>query len=276
MNFLEQYEGTIRLGVFVGVFVIMALVEAAVPRKDRVQGRGHRWLTNGGLAVVGMLVLRFALPILAVGMAQLATAKGWGLFSYVDWPGWLAVMLSVVVLDLLIFGQHVATHKFSLLWAVHKVHHTDRDIDVTTGIRFHPIEILLSMGYKLMCIMLLGLPALGVFIYEVVLNGFALFNHANLRLPRSFDRILRFLVVTPDMHRVHHSVLQSETDSNYGNFLSVWDRVFGTYVEQPQAGHDGMTIGLAEHQSDKTASLLHSMVLPVLPRPTRSASETQE
>lgn len=265
MTFLDQYEGVVRFAVFAGVLVLMAALEAAFPRKDRTQPRARRWLTNGGFVVIDALALRLVLPVLAVGMAGIAAQNGWGLFNNVALPFWLEIALAFVILDLLIYVQHVATHKISLLWRLHKVHHADRDIDATTGVRFHPVEIVLSMMYKLVCVIILGAPALAVFLFEVALNAAALFNHANVRLPSGVDRIVRRVIVTPDMHRVHHSVHRQETDSNYGFFLSVWDRMFRTYVAAPRDGHDAMTIGLSDHQDEKPSQFFWSLWLPFRP-----------
>lgn len=262
MTFLDHYEASIRLGVFIGVFVMMALLEIFFPRKQRALPRAERWFANWSLVIIDTLALRFVMPVLAVGMAEIAMRNGWGLFNVVALPFWIEIALAVLVLDLLIYGQHVATHKIPFFWRFHKVHHADRDIDTTTGIRFHPVEIILSMIYKLVCIVMLGPAALAVFLFEVILNASALFNHANVKLPLGFDRILRTVIVTPDMHRVHHSVYRDETDSNYGFSLSIWDRLFRTYRSQPRDGHDAMTIGVGEYQDEKPANLVWCLVEP--------------
>lgn len=262
MEFPEFSQQNIRLGVFAGVFLLMTLLEFCLPKKERVEPRHKRWFTNLGLVVVDSIALRLLFPILAVGMAEIATQKGWGLFSLTDFPYWFEVLLAAVLLDGAIYSQHVASHKIPMLWRFHKVHHADRDIDASTGIRFHPVEIVLSMLYKFALVCLLGAPALGVFIFEVVLNGSAMFNHANLRLPLWLDKIIRVVFVTPDMHRVHHSIIHRETDSNYGFNLSIWDKLFGTYIDQPEKGHAEMTIGLKEYQTSKPSSLIWSLLLP--------------
>lgn len=271
MTFLETYEQSVRLGVFAGVFLLMALLEAFFPRKERVLGRGQRWFTNWSIVIIDTLALRVLVPVLAVGMADIAAREGWGLFNLLDWPFVIEVIIAVIVLDLCIYAQHVASHKIPVLWRLHSVHHADRDIDVTTGARFHPVEILLSMGFKIVCVIALGAPAIAVFIFEVLLNAAAMFNHANFNIAQPIDRLLRLVVVTPDMHRVHHSVLQPETDSNYGFCLSWWDRIFRTYVDQPRDGHEGMTIGLEEHQTEKPAQLVWSLSLPFRKRPSRKS-----
>ena len=202
------------------------------------------------------------MPILAVGAATIAAQNGWGLMNLVALPTSIKIILAIILLDGAIYAQHVATHKIPLLWRLHKVHHADRDIDVTTGARFHPIEILISMLYKIVVVIALGAPAVAVFIFEVILNASAMFNHANWKMPQPLDKVLRLLIVTPDMHRVHHSVIHGETDSNYGFFLSVWDRLFGTYIPQPKAGHDEMVIGLDTLQSPDPGTLIWSLTAP--------------
>lgn len=261
-EFFTNHEVTIRLVSFAGIFGIMAVAEIAAPKRRLVLGRGHRWLTNLLIVVTDTVLLRIVMPLFAVGMAVLAAERGWGLLNLWQGPELLKWLVALIALDMLIYWQHVASHYFSPLWALHKMHHTDRDIDVTTALRFHPLEIILSMAFKLLCVLALGAPVGAVILFEVVLNGSAMFNHANLRLPRSVDRVLRWFIVTPDMHRVHHSVDAPETNSNYGFNLSVWDRVFGTYRDQPQKGHDAMTIGLPEYQSEKPASFWWSLTLP--------------
>lgn len=261
MNGIEN-ENSIRLVAFVGVFVVMAMLEFASPRKQRTEPRVTRWITNFGLVVVDAMVLRAVFPILAVGVAVWAQRKGYGLFAILDWPIWLEIILTVIVLDFAIYWQHVASHKLPLLWRVHRVHHADRDLDASSGLRFHPVEIALSMIYKFAVIILLGAPPLGVFVFEVLLNGSAMFNHANFRLPLALDRVLRMFIVTPDMHRVHHSILRREADTNYGFALSIWDRMFGSYTEQPENGHDGMTLGLAEQQTSRPSQLIWCLTFP--------------
>ncbi|MEM8918027.1 MAG: sterol desaturase family protein [Pseudomonadota bacterium] len=265
MELLAPYENAIRLGVFAGIFVLMALLEALMPQKRRVQPRGPRWLTNLGLVVAGTVLLRISMPILAIGMALVAAQNGWGLLAMVELPLWAEVVIAFLLLDLLIYAQHVAFHKVPLFWRFHKIHHADRDLDVTSGVRFHPVEAVLSMIWKLLCIVAIGPAAIAVFLFEVILNAASLFHHANFRLPQEADRILRWMMVTPDMHRVHHSVRRSETDSNFSFFLTVWDRLFGTYVAQPKDGHKGMTIGLDEYQSDQPSGLGWSLVEPFRP-----------
>ncbi|VAW03947.1 Fatty acid hydroxylase family (carotene hydroxylase/sterol desaturase) [hydrothermal vent metagenome] len=265
MIFTDQTDALIRFGIFASVFLLLAGLELFSPRRPLTQSKPHRWFTNLSLIVVDTLALRVAMPIMAVGMAHIAAQKGWGLLAMVDLPIWAEFIIAMLLLDLAIYAQHVATHKIPLLWRLHKVHHVDRDFDVTTAARFHPLEIIFSMAYKLLCVALIGPSALAVFVFEIVLNASTMFNHSNLKLPLGLDRALRRLVVTPDMHRVHHSVIRKETDSNYGFFLSIWDQIFRTYIPQPKAGHDQMTIGLPTYQDDKPIKLGWSLLLPFLP-----------
>ena len=238
------HEPTIRLSFFVGIFALMALWEVTAPRRGRAFSRRLRWSNNLALVALNTVVLRLIFPTAAVGTALAAEGAGWGLFNALPVPFWAAVVLSVLLLDLAIYLQHVLVHAVPLLWRLHRMHHADLDYDVTTGARFHPAEIVLSMVLKLMVVGALGAPAVAVVIFEVLLNGTAMFNHGNIRLPRGVDRAVRSVLVTPDMHRVHHSIHRDETNSNFGFNLSWWDRLFGTYRAQPRDGHEGMTIGL--------------------------------
>lgn len=244
MDILLTHESTIRLSVFAGLFLLMALLEAIQPRRKRSFTRRQRWLSNLGILFVGALFARFLLPWVPVSVALYAESQGVGLLNLIAVPDIAGLIAGVFVLDFLIYVQHVIMHKVPILWRLHRLHHADLDYDVTTGIRFHPIEIILSLLYKMGLILVLGIDPISVVIFEVILNGMAMFNHANFRVPINLDRWLRWLVVTPDMHRVHHSSTQVETDSNYGFNISLWDRVFRTYIAQPAKGHDEMEIGL--------------------------------
>ena len=258
-------ETTIRLSAFFGIFTAMALWEVAAPMRARALTRQNRWLTNWGISVVNAGVsalMKAGLGAAAVIAAIDAEAQGIGLFHALALPVWIEILAVFLILDFAIWFQHLASHKIPLLWRLHRVHHADRDMDVTTAIRFHPIEIALSMLFKIALVYTLGAPVMAVILFEVVLNGSAMFNHANIRLPRGVDRWLRLAVVTPDMHRVHHSVHRYEHDSNYGFSLSVWDRIFGTYVAQPEGGHDAMTVGLEDHQTPSPARLGWSLAFP--------------
>lgn len=245
-DFLLSHEPYIRLATFASVFTVMALWEVLAPRRPQAVGRGARWPSNIGVVILDAALVRVLFPTTAVGLALYAEAKGFGFFNVWQAPYALAVVVSVVVLDLVIYLQHVLFHAVPGLWRLHRMHHADLEFDLTTGARFHPIEIVLSMLIKLTVIGALGAPAVAVLIFEVLLNATAMFNHSNVRLPAPVDRVLRWLVVTPDMHRVHHSIVVRETNSNFGFNLPWWDRLFGTYRAQPQAGHEGMTIGVKE------------------------------
>ena len=256
-------EPQLRLGVFLGVLVIMALWELLAPRRRRDIPRVIRWSNNLALVVIDTIVLRLTFPILAVGLAIMAHERGWGLFNIVEVPAWVAVLASVIFLDLVIYLQHVMFHAVPALWRLHRMHHADLDFDVTTGLRSHPIEIVLSMGIKLAMVLVLGPPAVAVLIFEVLLNATAMFNHSNVRLPLGVDRVLRLVMVTPDMHRVHHSILPQETNSNFGFNLPWWDRLLGTYRAQPAAGHDAMTIGIEQFRTPRDQWLDRMLVQPV-------------
>jgi sterol desaturase/sphingolipid hydroxylase (fatty acid hydroxylase superfamily) len=256
-------EPQLRLIVFLGVLVAMVLWELAAPRRRREIPRVIRWTNNLGLVVIDTIVLRLSFPILAVGLAVISQDSGWGLFNIIDAPGWVAVIVSIVVLDLVIYLQHVMFHAVPALWRLHRMHHADLEFDVTTGLRFHPVEILLSMGIKLAVVAALGPPAVAVLIFEVLLNATAMFNHSNIRLPMLVDRFLRLIVVTPDMHRVHHSIIPEETNSNFGFNLPWWDRLLGTYKAQPKAGHEGMTIGIEQFRTGRDLWLDRMLVQPI-------------
>jgi sterol desaturase/sphingolipid hydroxylase (fatty acid hydroxylase superfamily) len=247
------------------MLALMGGLELARPKRRLALARVKRWVQNLGVVVVNTAALRLAfffLPTLAVGFAALMQAEGVGLLNAAGLPFWANVLVGVVALDGVIWAQHVLMHRVPMLWRLHRVHHADMDIDVTTGLRFHPVEILLSMAVKLAAIALLGPPALAVLVFEILLNGGAMFNHANVALPRRLDRALRTVIVTPDFHRVHHSTVERETNSNYGFSLSVWDRLFGTYRAQPAAGHDGMEIGLAEYRDGDRQGFGWMLALP--------------
>lgn len=243
-EFIRTHEVAIRLGFFFGILGVMGLWETLAPRRALTVRRAVRWANNLGLVVLNSVMLRLLFPAAAVGVAAVTEANGWGVFNNVAVPGWIAVLSAVVALDLVVYLQHVMVHAVPALWRLHRVHHADLDFDVTTGARFHPIEIVLSMLIKFAAIVLLGAPVLAVVVFEVLLNATAMFNHGNVGLPRGLDRLLRWIVVTPDMHRVHHSVVPDETNSNFGFNLPWWDRLFGTYRDQPRAGHEAMTIGI--------------------------------
>ena len=264
MNF-EQFilanEPAIRLGFFIGVFAIVALWELAAPRRVLSVSKALRWSSNLGLVVLNTVVLRLLFPLAAVGVAAFASENGWGLLNHFQVPFMLAVPLAVIVMDFVIWLQHVMVHAVPLLWRLHRVHHADLDYDLTTGARFHPLEIILSMLIKFATISVLGPPVVAVVIFEVMLNATAMFNHGNIRLPAAVDRALRWVLVTPDMHRVHHSIEDDETNSNFGFSLTWWDRLFGTYREQPRAGQVGMTIGIRDFTDPQQVDRLDGMLL---------------
>ncbi len=256
------HEPAIRFAAFVGVFTAMALWEAAAPRRRRTYSRSWRWPSNLAVVALNTALVRILLPTTAVGSALVAQEHGWGLLNNLALQPWVALIASVILLDLAIYLQHVLFHAVPALWRVHRMHHADLDFDVTTGARFHPIEIVLSMLIKLALVVALGAPALGVLIFEVLLNATSMFNHGNVYLPGKLDRRLRWLVVTPDMHRVHHSVVMGETNSNFGFNLPWWDRLFGTYRDQPAAGHEGMTIGIEQFREARELWLDRMLLQP--------------
>ena len=258
--FIRANEVPIRLGFFFGIFAVMALWELAAPRRRLSQPKGVRWANNIGLVFFNSFLVRLVFPLAAVGMAVFAREQGWGVLNYFAVPHWLAVLAAVIVLDFFIWLQHVMVHAVPALWRLHRMHHADLDFDVTTGARFHPLEILLSMLIKFAVIAVLGPPVLAVIVFEVLLNATSMFNHSNVRIPAGVDRVLRLFVVTPDMHRVHHSVEDDETNSNFGFNLPWWDRLFGTYRAQPRAGHEGMTIGIRTFRDGKWCSWLTGML----------------
>ena len=266
---LLQNETAIRLTAFFGVLAIVAGAEVIFPRRRLTVSKLRRWVSNLGIVFLNSLFVRLLLPATAAGFAVFAAQHSWGVFNYFDVPIWVAVVASVVILDFAIYLQHVMFHAVPALWRLHRMHHADLDFDVTTGARFHPIEILLSMFIKFAVIAVIGAPAVAVIIFEVLLNATSMFNHGNLRLPSAVDRMLRLFIVTPDMHRVHHSIEDHETNSNFGFNLSWWDRLFGTYKAQPDAGHEAMTIGIRDFRKPKLASDLPGMlILPFLGRIT--------
>ena len=267
-------EPVIRLSCFVGGLLLMMLWEVLTPRRPQAVGRLLRWPNNLGLVVLDTLVVRLVFPLAGVGMAFLAQAHGWGLFNVVPLPVWLAVPAAVLLLDLTIYGQHVAFHVAPVLWRMHRMHHADLEFDVTTGLRFHPGEILLSMTIKLAAVAVLGAPPLAVLVFEVLLNVTSMFNHGNVRLPRGLDHMLRFVIVTPDMHRVHHSIDRRETDSNFGFNLPWWDRLFGTYRPQPAMGHDLMTLGIDRFRDPRELWLDRMLLQPLRDDPPPTARQT--
>ncbi len=258
-----SHEPAIRLACFFGVFAAVALWEILLPRRARTVSRWVRWPNNLAVVVLNTLLVRILFPTAVVGMALVADEQHWGLLNQLALPKWVAIVLAVLILDFAIYLQHVLFHAVPLLWRLHRMHHADLDFDVTTGARFHPVEILLSMVIKLVVVVALGPSGLAVFIFEVVLNATAMFNHGNVSLPPTLDRIARWFVVTPDMHRVHHSIIPQETNSNFGFNLPWWDRLFRTYRAQPAAGHDGMTIGIEQFRDPSDLRLDRMLLQPL-------------
>ena len=261
-EFVVQNEIAIRLGFFFGIFAVMALWEVIAPRRALTVSKAVRWANNLGLVFLNNLLLRLLFPAAAVGMAVFAAEHGWGLLNYYALPVALSVVLAVVAMDFIIYLQHVLVHAVPTLWRLHRVHHADLDYDVTTGARFHPIEIILSLLIKFATIIVLGAPVVAVVIFEVVLNAMAMFNHSNIQLNTMIDKVLRLFVVTPDMHRVHHSVEDDEANSNFGFNLPWWDRMLGTYLSDPDKGHERMTIGLEQYRDPTRLTWLKLMALP--------------
>lgn len=257
-------EPTIRLAAFLGVLAVMMIWELAAPRRRRDIPRVIRWTNNLALVVVDTIILRLSFPVLAVGLAILAEERDWGLFNVIGVPGWVAFTGSILLLDLAIYLQHVMFHAVPGLWRLHRMHHADLDFDATTGLRFHPVEILASMAIKLTVVGALGAPAVAVLVFEVILNATSIFNHSNIKLPAGVDRVLRLFLVTPDMHRVHHSTDPRETNSNYGFSVPWWDRLLGTYVAQPAKGHEGMEIGIEQFRTRRDLWLDRMLIQPLL------------
>lgn len=255
----------LTFAIVAAAFLFFAGLELAVPFRQPVQRRGRRWLTNLGLFALDTLALRLLVPGAMLGAAVVAGERGWGLFNLAALPPWLAIAAAVVALDFALWVQHWATHRVPLLWRMHRVHHADRDFDVATAARFHPFEIVLSMLYKMAVVMALGAPVLAVFLFEVMFTAATLFNHSNTHLPRWAEGAVRSVLVTPDMHRIHHSARMSETDSNYGTLLPWWDRLFRTYVAEPEAGQAGIVIGLERWQNEEPQKLGWSLRMPFLP-----------
>ncbi|BFU94061.1 MAG: sterol desaturase [Nitrospira sp.] len=252
----------IRLTAFLSVFSVMALWELLAPRRRLTTPKGRRWAANLTIVVLDAVIIRLLFAAGAVGAAIVAADRGWGLLNQLNWPGWVEILLAVVGLDLVLYLQHVMFHAVPLFWRLHMVHHADLDCDVTTGLRFHPIEVALSMVIKLAAVAALGPPPVAVVIFEVLLNATSMFNHSNIRMEAGIDRILRWLIVTPDMHRIHHSIVTQETNSNFGFNLPWWDKLLGTYRPGPKAGREGMTLGLEQYRDPARLTLMRLLVLP--------------
>lgn len=262
MNFLIQYEHIIRPSVFIGLFVILAMAESRRPLANRKNTRKTQWATNLSLAVINTLCLKLLIPVLAVGAALFAKEHHLGLFNLWQLPSLITIIASLLLLDFIIYWQHLIFHKVPLLWKLHRVHHTEIGLDVSSAVRFHPLEMLLSMFIKMLFIILLGVPIEAVILFEVLLNALALFNHSNLKLPRSLDNMLRVLIVTPEVHWIHHSPIAKETNSNYGFNLIIWDKLFSTYCQQPTHQYSKMQQGLNQFGLQKSMPLMTLLMSP--------------
>jgi sterol desaturase/sphingolipid hydroxylase (fatty acid hydroxylase superfamily) len=260
-NFILDHEMSIRLSFFLGILVLMVIWEVLGPRRPLATAKHIRWYSNLSLVFIDTLAVRLLLPVQAAGVALSIGKLGWGILNNVALPYWMGIVLGILGLDFVIYLQHAMFHAIPTFWRFHRVHHTDLDFDVTTGIRFHPIEILLSMGIKMAAVVVLGASVIAVVLFEVLLNATSMFNHGNVRLPGRIDRILRLLVVTPEMHRVHHSVVIQEHNSNFGFNFPWWDRLMGTYQDQPASGHQGMTIGLSQFRDPGRLTLPWLIIL---------------
>ncbi len=261
LNF-PQNETAVRIGCFSAIFISVAVAELLVPRRPLIVKKSLRWFDNGSIHLLNSLLPRLLLPIFPIGMAILLTQKGWGLLNNATFPVAAAVVLSVLSLDLVIYAQHWLFHRVAFLWRLHRMHHTDLDLDLTSALRFHPLEILISLLIKMAVVAILGPPAVAVFIFDIFLNGMAMFNHGNFKIPNRVDNFLRGIVVTPDMHLVHHSILRPESNHNFGFNISWWDRIFGTYQAEPAAGRQGMIIGLKGYQDVRYARFWQMIINP--------------
>lgn len=257
-----EYESMIRLGSFFGFFALLTIWEISAPKRELLHLRRFRWLSNLGLIVISSILVRFVFPTAAVGIALIVEQNHWGFLYYFDLPFLIHFIAAFILMDLSLYFQHVIFHSLPMFWRFHRVHHSDLDCDVTTGLRFHPFEILLSILIKFLTISAFGIPVLTVVIFEVILNAASMFTHSNIKIPETIERIVRWIIVTPDMHRIHHSLHENETNSNFGFFISAWDRIFGTYIGQPQQGHKEMQIGLDEFREPKWQNLRWLIYLP--------------
>ena len=269
MENLPAQPGVLRIAAFLSVFMLLAVIEMIWPRRPLTVSKTGRWRTNLAIILLNNLLITFVFPAAPFGAAVMAQNSGWGLFHRMTLPGPLEIVISLLLLDLVIYLQHRAFHRVTLFWRLHRMHHTDLDLDVSSGIRFHPLEITLSLVIKLLAVVVLGIAPLSVLLFEILLNATSMFNHANIRIPPAVDRWLRMVLVTPDMHRVHHSVIPRETDSNFSFNLPWWDRLFGTYTAQPREGHDRMVIGLKEFRNQHELGFGRLLLIPFVSVTTR-------
>ena len=254
----------LRLTFFLSILIILIMAEILFPKKKRIHNRKDRWITNGLITLINTAsvnIVHIAIPLIAIVAAIDVSNGKMGLFNIINFPIWIEIILTVIILDLIIWGQHFLSHKIPFVWRFHRMHHTDRDLDVTTAVRFHPFEIIFSMFIKITSIYILGASAIAVIIFEIMLNGMAMFNHANLRIPFRLENILRKFIVTPDLHRIHHSIYIDEHNKNFGFSLSIWDKIFKCYLDQPRDGHKDMKLGL-KWQNDKPTKLGWSLWIP--------------
>ncbi|MDB2610224.1 sterol desaturase family protein [Amylibacter sp.] len=254
----------LRLTFFLSILIILIMAEILLPKKKRIHNRKDRWITNGFITLINTAsvnIVHIAIPLIAIVAAVDVSNGKIGLFNIINFPIWIEIILTVIILDLIIWGQHFLSHKIPFVWRFHRMHHTDRDLDVTTAVRFHPFEIIFSMFIKITSIYILGASAIAVIIFEIMLNGMAMFNHANLRIPLRIENILRKFIVTPDLHRIHHSIYIDEHNKNFGFSLSIWDKIFKCYLDQPRDGHKDMKLGL-KWQNDKPTKLGWSLWIP--------------
>lgn len=254
----------LRLTFFLSILIILIMAEILFPKKKRIHNRKDRWITNGLITLINTAsvnIVHIAIPLIAIVAAIDVSNGKMGLFNIINFPIWIEIILTVIILDLIIWGQHFLSHKIPFMWRFHRMHHTDRDLDVTTAVRFHPFEIIFSMFIKITSIYILGASAIAVIIFEIMLNGMAMFNHANLRIPFRIENILRKFIVTPDLHRIHHSIYIDEHNKNFGFSLSIWDKIFKCYLDQPRDGHKDMKLGL-KWQNDKPTKLGWSLWIP--------------
>lgn len=258
-----QYESYIRLGSFIGIFAFLTVWEISSPRRELLELRRFRWFSNIGLIVISSVLIRFIIPTAAVGVALHVEQDQVGFLNHYDMPFLIRFVIAFILMDLAIYFQHVIFHALPMFWRFHRVHHSDLDCDITTGLRFHPFEMFISILFKFLVIISIGAPVLAVVIFEVVLNAASMFTHSNIKIPLSVERLLRLIMVTPDMHRIHHSVEENETNSNFGFFISVWDRLFGTYIKNPAKGHENMQIGLHGFREPKWQNLRWLIYLPL-------------
>jgi sterol desaturase/sphingolipid hydroxylase (fatty acid hydroxylase superfamily) len=272
MTSLDLKPETLQLIAFVSVLVVMSLAEIIQPRRQLLVKKAERWRVNLAMVLLNTMLLRLVFPLAPVALAALIQANGWGALNLLKMTGTPELVISLLLLDLIIYFQHRMFHKLPVFWRIHRMHHTDIDLDVSSGIRFHPLEMTVSMLIKLAAVCLIGPTPLSVLVFEIMLNASSMFNHANLHIPEKVDRWLRLVLVTPDMHRVHHSVLPLETDSNYGFNLPWWDRLFGSYRSQPRDGHQQMQIGLKEFRNPEEMGLKELLLLPFANSKNRKAS----